>query len=371
MRILCTYAGGLGHVEPLIPVARAAQATGHAVTFTGGYRAAAALDALGFDVFPLGKPPTARPSRMPLQEVDPARDESDVRERFIRGAARDRVPLVTALCGDWQPDLLLCDEMDFGSMVAAERLGVPSATMLVLAAGTLARPDVVAGPLDELRTEHGLPPDPELAMLTRRLVLAPFPPAFRDPAFPLPATAHSFRPHDVAPARHGDGTPMVYFTLGTVFNLESGDLFARVLAGLRELPIEAVVTVGEGIDPEELGPLPGNIEMQRFIPQALVLPRCSAVVSHGGSGTVVAALAHGLPQVLIPMGADQPLNAARCKELGVALVLDAVRVRPEEVREAVSTVLSDPGYRIAAEAMAKEIATLPGPEQAVRLLEQL
>jgi UDP:flavonoid glycosyltransferase YjiC (YdhE family) len=71
------------------------------------------------------------------------------------------------------------------------------------------------------------------------------------------------------------------------------------------------------------------------------------------------------------MGADQPLNAARCADLGVAQVLDAVAATPETVRAAVATVLSDPSYRRAAECMRDEIAALPEPAHAVMLLEQL
>ena len=380
MRILFSFTGGLGHVEPLIPVARAAEAAGHTVAVTGGHTPLGAVEKLGLSVFPLGPaPPRTQPKRIPLQELDAHREERDLRERFIRRGARERVPAVLALCADWQPDLIVCDETDFGGMVAAERLGLPHATVLVIAAGSFLRPEVVAEPLNELRSEHGLPPDPELAMLSRDLVLSPFPPTYRDPAFPLPATAHAFRPLALMPARdeappwpvHLQGAPTVYFTLGTVFNLESGNLFDRVLAGLGELPVNVITTVGSQIDPGELGPFPDHIHVERYIHHSLVLPHSSAVVSHGGSGTVIATLAHGLPQVVIPMGADQPLNAKRCEELGVARVLDAVRASPEEVCEAVSAVLSDPSYRRAAERMSKEIAALPGPGHAVTLLEQL
>jgi MGT family glycosyltransferase len=167
------------------------------------------------------------------------------------------------------------------------------------------------------------------------------------------------------------GAPTVYFTLGTVFNVESGDLFERVLAGLRGLPINVIATVGRQIDPEGFGPQPPHIHIERYIGQALILPRCDLVVSHGGSGSVIGALAHGLPSVLIPMGADQPLNAARCADLGVARMLDAVEASPESVREAVSAALADPGYREAAQRIQDEIAALPGPAYAVKLLERL
>jgi len=74
---------------------------------------------------------------------------------------------------------------------------------------------------------------------------------------------------------------------------------------------------------------------------------------------------------VMPMGADQPLNAARCQEIGVARVLDAAKATPETVRDAVSAVLSEPTYRATAERIRDEITALPGPAHAVTLLEQL
>jgi MGT family glycosyltransferase len=181
----------------------------------------------------------------------------------------------------------------------------------------------------------------------------------------LPDNAFSFRQGPASPAGTTSHLPTVYFTLGTVFNTGSHDLFSRVLAGLRELPANVVVTVGERVDPAEFGPLPGHI------PQALLLPQCDLVVSHGGSGSVIRALAHGLPSVLLPLGADQPHNAQRCVELGTSRVLDPAIVTPEEVRTTVSAVLADEGYRRAAARIQDEINALPGPQQTVPLLERL
>jgi len=82
------------------------------------------------------------------------------------------------------------------------------------------------------------------------------------------------------------------------------------------------------------------------------------------------ALAHGLPSVVIPMGADQLLNAARGEALGVARTLDAVRATPESVRATVSSMLADPSYRSAAGRIKKEIDELPGPASSVPLLER-
>jgi UDP:flavonoid glycosyltransferase YjiC (YdhE family) len=85
------------------------------------------------------------------------------------------------------------------------------------------------------------------------------------------------------------GRPLVYVTLGTIFNTESGDLLARILAGARELPVDVVATVGRSLDPAELGPQPANVRVERFAPQAELLPRCAVAVTHAGSGSVAGA----------------------------------------------------------------------------------
>jgi UDP:flavonoid glycosyltransferase YjiC (YdhE family) len=86
---------------------------------------------------------------------------------------------------------------------------------------------------------------------------------------------------------------------------------------------------------------------------------------------VAGALAHGLPALLIPMGADQPLNAARCVQLGVGRALDPIAATPESVRAAAAELLADPACRRAAGRLRDEFAALPGPEHALRLLERL
>jgi UDP:flavonoid glycosyltransferase YjiC (YdhE family) len=94
-------------------------------------------------------------------------------------------------------------------------------------------------------------------------------------------------------------------------------------------------------------------------------------VSHAGSGTLLGALAFGLPSVLFPLGADQPYNADRAVDIGVARVLDAVTAQPGEVAAAVAEVLDHPAYREAAERVRAEILSLPGADHAADLLERL
>ncbi|MFL5777665.1 MAG: glycosyltransferase [Chloroflexota bacterium] len=379
MRILLGLSGGQGHLDPLVPLARAARSAGHVVAFAARPWMVPNAEDLGFTAFATGSDRGLTPETRPLLEVDIERELDDLRDGFARRIARERATDLLPLCRDWRPDLVVWEETDFGAAVVAERMRLPHASVLVTASGSFVRPDRLTEALDEVRAEHGLPPDPAASMLHPRLVMSPFPATLRDPRYPPPTSLHLMRldavqPSDSAPApwtTAARGSPAVYFTLGTVFNHESGDLFGRVLAGLREMPINLLVTVGREIDPAELGPQPPNVRVERYVPQADVLPHVDLVVSHGGSGSVLGAVTHGHPMVLVPMGADQPLNAKRCAALGVARVLDAARARPDDVRVAVSAVLEDPAYRLAAERLRDEIAAMPPPEDAVALLEQL
>lgn len=379
MRILFTFIGGNGHFVPLISVARAALDRGHTVAFGCGPSMVATVEAAGFTALPIGSGVVSSPQRLPLRPLDAAREDQEFRDRFARQGARYRVPHISILCREWQPDILVCDETDFGAMIAAERLALPYATVLIMAAGSFVRAEVVGEALNELRAEYGLPTDPQLDMLSRYLALSPFPPGFRDPAYPLPATGHSFRPapmqtvEEAAPAwlPNLPPQPTIYFTLGTIFNLESGDLFTRVLTGVRELPVNVIVTVGPFLESAELGPQPANVYIEQYIPQDLILPRCQLIISHGGSGSVSGALWHGRPSLLIPMGADQPLNATRCQQLGIARVLDPITATPDSVREAVIDLLHNPGYQRTVDKLRDEFAALPGPSHAAHLLERL
>jgi hypothetical protein len=190
--------------------------------------------------------------RRPLLEQNQPDEDRVLRRHYATEVPRRRVGRYLQLYGTWAPDLVIRDEVDFAAAVLTEELDIPHAVVLVLAAGSFIRPEVVAGLLDELRAERGLAPDPDLAALQTGLVLSPFPPSFRDPASPLPATVHSFR----APLRSSgaerdcmpswwarlEGRPVVHVTLGTVFATESGDLFARLLTGLGQLAVEVVVS---------------------------------------------------------------------------------------------------------------------------------
>ncbi|MGO1053406.1 glycosyltransferase [Crossiella sp. CA198] len=124
-------------------------------------------------------------------------------------------------------------------------------------------------------------------------------------------------------------------------------------------------------DPADLGPQPPHVRVERYRPQAEILPHCDLVVSQGGSGAVTGTLAHGLPALLLPMGADQPHNAARCAALGFAKVLDPTTATPDQVRANAAALLTDPEYARRTQEYAGEIAALPGPDIALEWITAL
>ncbi|HVM69649.1 MAG TPA: glycosyltransferase [Gaiellaceae bacterium] len=372
MRLLFTFSGGTGHFLPTLPLARAAAAAGHEVAYACQEPMVERVRAAGFDAHETGGRTLLAPGeRLPLLELDLQRERDAVTHGFAGRTARERAQRVREVAERLRPDVVVREELDFGAAVAAEALGQPHATVLSIAAGEFDWVELAAAPLNELRAEHGLPPDPELAFLERDLVLSPFPPSFR--ARPLPPTGVALRPTFEEPGEPWPESehPLVWLTLGTVFNQESGDLFERALAGLAQLPVAVVATVGRELDPSFLGQQPSRVRIEQYVPQARLLRACALVVAHAGSGSVIGALAHGVPMVLLPIGADQPQNARRCEELGAAVALDSFRATADDVRGAAAQVLADDSYRAAAERVRDEIAALPPPKTAVPLLERL
>ncbi len=91
------------------------------------------------------------------------------------------------------------------------------------------------------------------------------------------------------------------------------------------------------MDPAEVR-APAGMVVRRYVPHVAVLTHAAVVVTHAGTGTLMAALTHGAPLVCIPLGRDQPVNAEKVAELGVALSLPT-DAQPSQIRAAVSEAL--------------------------------
>jgi MGT family glycosyltransferase len=132
--------------------------------------------------------------------------------------------------------------------------------------------------------------------------------------------------------------------------------------------MRVLVTIGDKADPAELGELPGNAHVERWVPQAAVMPHAAAMIAHGGSGSTLTALAWGLPMVLLPLFADQPANARRVDESGAGVLLDGGPPALAGLGSALHELLDDPRYAAAAAGIRDEMAALPHVDEAVGML---
>jgi MGT family glycosyltransferase len=190
------------------------------------------------------------------------------------------------------------------------------------------------------------------------------------------APVHRYRAQpDATPAQlpdwwAGSEDPLVYLSFGTVLPQDGyPDMYRAAIEALEGLPIRLLVTIGRGQDPAELGELPPSVHVEQWVPQAAVMPHAQAMVGHGGAGTTLAALAGGVPQALLPVFADQPINAERVAEFGAGLALEMTPDGLGRLGAAVRELLEDPRYRSAARQVAAEIASLPLVDESVTLLE--
>lgn len=383
MRALFTCQGLVSHFHPLVPFARAMADAGHEVAFASPAPLTPTIERSGFRAFPSG---LAKPTAELFPEVVALRGREEMAFMVGRIRPAQAAAMVSDLLGvmeQWRPDLLVREGGEFGGCIAAERLGIPYAVVEILASGMSdERRSLLSAGLASVLADHGLPPDPELRILDRQLVLSPFPPTYRQAdGLGTASRRHAIRPmpfdqsgDERLPvwARALPERPTVFLTLGTApqFNGHTA-IFRAFIDGLADAPVNLVVAVGRNNDPDRFGPTPSNVRIERYIPQTLLFSRCDLIICHAGSGTIMAALSHGLPLVLVPIGADQPENARRCAALGLALVANEDTLTPSTARAAVFEALDDPSYRSKARDLRAESEALPGPEHAVTLLEQL
>jgi MGT family glycosyltransferase len=161
--------------------------------------------------------------------------------------------------------------------------------------------------------------------------------------------------------------PLVLVSLGSTYQRQE-KTFDRAVEALGQLPVRGLATYA-AIDPPA-GPAPRNVTVIRSAPHGAVLPLASAVVCHGGLGTVMKALAHGLPLVVMPLGRDQNDNAARVEACGAGIRVSA-GASPTRIARAVSRVLREPQFREQAQRMATIVARDVRDDRAVAALETL
>lgn len=381
MRVLFASTRGAGHLTPLVPFLEACLRDGHDVLVCGPPAAASAVQERGYPFREFDPPPEeelgAVWARVPALPPD-EQNRVVIGDVFARLSSAASLPGLTSACEGWRPDVVVRDPNEYGSALAAELHGIPHARVgICLAAMEEWTLRVAAGPVDELRRRSGLEADPDARRLRESPFLTLFPPSLEDSE---PVQPHTFRFRDPtwdqaslgAPSTSGSkpaDSPLVYVSFGSVAGgMEMSErLYGPALEAVAGLPVRVLLTTGHerGLD----GPVPDNVRVERWVPQAQVLPHAAAVVCHGGSGTTLGALAAGVPLVIMPLFADQPENARRVAAVGAGLAV----APPNAValRDALEAVLADDAFRTAARRLAAEMRALPPADAAVECLSRL
>ncbi|HEY6757846.1 MAG TPA: glycosyltransferase [Baekduia sp.] len=399
MRILITTRGSAGHVLPLAPFGHAARRAGHEVLVAAQRQHTDNVARTGLPHAPVDDADQlelqARLPEFVKLPVDEA-NQGVISEFFARIDTTAALPGLCAIVEDFRPDLILRESWEYASTLVADLYDIPVMRVaLCLAALDAATNELAAPALDVFRAQLGLPPDPTAARLNATPLLTMLPGTL-DAGEPL-GGVRRFRPadpilsvRDTAPLPQwwpGNDDPIVSFSLGSVAGQPHMPyfpaLYRMAIDELSSLPIRLLVTVGDHPDPDELGPLPANVHAARWVPQEAVLPHAAAVVVHGGFGSTLGALSHGVPMAVLPLfSADQWANAEAVERAGagVALVGDGpgrlVFDLPDghamgALGATVERLLNDPSPRRHARRIAAEIGALPTVDAAVDAFEDL
>lgn len=163
--------------------------------------------------------------------------------------------------------------------------------------------------------------------------------------------------------------PLVYASMGTLQNgIEA--VFRAIAEACSGPEVQLVISLGGGLEPEDLGPLAGNPIVVRYAPQLDLMRQSALVISHGGLNTVLEALTNGVPLVIIPVTNDQPGIGARVQWTGSGEVIPLQRLSVAKLRRAVHSVLENPRYRTAAQFLRDCTASKNGLERASDIVEQ-
>ncbi len=351
------------------------------MAFASGEPVAGEAEAEGFTAFRVGLAldsvePVARRVRDLAASLPPSRVRPLVfTELFVRVELEPRANDLLKIVEQWAPHVVVHDVAEFAAPLVATLRGIP---YVEHSYGPAIQNDVVRAAGDAAApfwTSHGLAPHP-LGGLYHYLYLDVCPPSLQVPEA-VPGEVQGIRTVETQPPKTRlpwldalRGLPIVYITLGTVYNRNLG-VFGALLDGLREEALHVVVTVGKQNDPAELGLQPSNIHVHQYIAQELLLPHCAAVVTHGGAGSTLGALAFGLPLLIVPQGADHFYNADRVVAAGAGVQLMPDRLTADSARDAVRMLLHDDTFQAAAHRIKNELDAMPDPQQAVETLEQL
>jgi UDP:flavonoid glycosyltransferase YjiC (YdhE family) len=366
MRVLVVTSPGTGHIVPVLPLAEALATGGHEILWATGRDATEMIERAGLSTVAVG-PPGAEymrdlTARYPMvRDLAPAERHAFITPRLFTEIIAPRVlPDLLQVVEDWRADVVVHEDGELASPIAAAAAGIPKVTVGIGPCDPRSIMLEWAERIAPLWHQHHLTP-PAWCGLAQPLRIDICPPRLRSADCEVCAGSSLLRPGSLEadlddepiPLPDGDA-PLVYVTFGTVVNRprtstmgrgpQPVDIFRNAVEAVADLEVRALVTVGDNGDPGMFESLPPRVRVERFVPQARVLPHASLVISHGGSGTMLGALAHGLPQLCLPQAAGQFENGALIHGLGAGLFLPPDEATVDAIRRATQRLLIEPTF---------------------------
>ncbi|GAA1158057.1 UDP:flavonoid glycosyltransferase YjiC (YdhE family) [Kitasatospora gansuensis] len=368
MRVLFTAPASVGHIFPLVPAAQALRAAGHDVLFAG-QTPIEQLRSTGLPAVDVGDGTDVRAAFarvLPdVQFADDERPDDETMALAARGfAEHGRVTIdgLLAVAARWRPDVLVHAPFQAAGPLVAAKLGIP-AVVHNFGVSTGGMPGLLAELLADEYRAHGL------EGLAESTVLDVVPASLGGDGGGWRVRYVPFNGGGTVPAdlTGRGGRRRIAVTLGTVVTEWEGvGHVKRLLEQAAGLDADVLLAVGDA-DLAPLGELPANVQPLPWVPLAQLLGACDAVVHHGGSGTMMTAAALGVPQLILPHGADHFINVAAAETYGFALRSTAEAVDADLL----DRLLTGEALRKSAGAMRAEIEAMPSPAELVANFESL
>jgi UDP:flavonoid glycosyltransferase YjiC (YdhE family) len=363
---------------PLLPLASAARDAGHDVDFATDESFHPVLREIGAEPVEAGMP-----VREGFQHASRAlgierRERGDLSEDELRALVAKTfgsvmperfVDQLTPVLERERPGLVVAEAGNVGAAFAARLAAVP---VVLHGFGRAHTGDVGELIGAEIQATAG-----RLGVTTDELTpfLDIYPPSLQDKDFldrerryelrPVPFSAAGELPGQ---ARDDRPRPLVYLTLGTAFG--EAEVLRQAIEGLAGLDVDVLVAAGPQVEVAAIGDVPANVTVHAWVPQGELLPYTDLVVHHGGSGTTLGTAGVGVPQLFLPRGADQFVNADAVVEAGAGDRLLPVDVSAEAVAAKAKRLLVDDDARAVARELAGEIAAMPSPEDMAKRLPE-
>ncbi|MBX3012660.1 MAG: hypothetical protein KF832_14185 [Caldilineaceae bacterium] len=379
-----------GHVAPKLAVVEALVQRGERVIYYSTERSRARIEQTGAEFRAYG---------YDYHEFDPSPPTeglfSDM-ERLL-GLTEAMLPTLLTELRDLQPDYLLLDSKSIWGNLASQILQVPAATLsvvfalherLVDAAYLVPRlyggasPAVLQRALVHLHSYFQLAQRVDQRYGTRCPNLVeflgnpqPLNIIFTSQLFQLGGehftdnykfVGPSIKPRHEAttfPFDQLSGAPLIYISMGTVFN-ELPDFYRACFRAFADAPYQIVMAVGNKLDRTQLGEPPANFIVSDYVPQLEILERAALFVTHGGMNSANEGLYYQVPLLVVPQRGDQYMVAGRVAELGAGLPLFTHEAAPERLRATADQILSNPRFKAGAQRLGQSLQAAGGYQRA-------